>query len=672
MTRVLETAGGYAFKRWLQSKVRTGTRVPVFPQSAEEVAPYQKIVRKIFESAVGPPPAYAPLDAEIHRVHERDGYRIEAVSLSTFHGLRMTGTAFVPKTDRPVPGVLAVHGHARPPRGEETLQRRCISLAKLGYFVLAFDVMGAGERSVELPGSRHGRHDGAAFWTLGTSLFSIQIHENYRACDYLVSRPEVDPDRLAITGESGGGFQSFYSGAWDERFRVVVPVCGCSANHKTITAGNCVCAIPFGLARELEQFDLLGLMAPRALLVMNASGDALETFSFPDAQETTERASHLWDFLGESEKVLYRTLPEQHGYPRSAREACLGWFHRWLKDGTGHEPIEEPEVELEEYADLSCYPGASCSHVMTEHAYFSQERDRAITEGNRLSQERVADLFRLPETIGPLWTEHIGRIRNTDNLIDPALSALVLGQIFHGDGGLLMPAFACWPDYECVAEEILIVIGDTKVDALRSPIAQKALSSGTAVWAIDLPDLGEAEVHSGLTAPAEPTDEQRWLSRITAMSACHALGFSLASVWLGALQCLIDLAHERGQSVYVCACDGPATAVLAGSSCLRDVRHIITCRPVVSYATHDVFQNVPIESLLPNALTVGDVSELAAFRAPEPLTVVMPLAMDGCELAAEHHAGLFRPIHARYEAEGARNAFRVVFAAESDDLSVWP
>ena len=71
----------------------------------------------------------------------------------------------------------------------------------------------------------HGDMTAATLLPLGTPLSGLQVYENMRAVDYLLTRPEVDGDKIGITGASGGGNQTMYAGAWDKRFKCVVPVC---------------------------------------------------------------------------------------------------------------------------------------------------------------------------------------------------------------------------------------------------------------------------------------------------------------------------------------------------------------------------------------------------------------------------------------------------------------
>src|SRR5260370_18144528 len=104
----------------------------------------------------------------------------------------------------------------------------------------------------------------------------MQVYDNRRAVDYLLTRDDVDGTKLGITGASGGGNQSMYAGALDERFKAVVPVCSVGNYQAYLKAACCVCEVLPVALRFTEERDVLGLVAPRALLVINASRDAIQ------------------------------------------------------------------------------------------------------------------------------------------------------------------------------------------------------------------------------------------------------------------------------------------------------------------------------------------------------------------------------------------------------------
>ena len=239
------------------------------PGTVEDWQKTRTDLRDLLLKAWGGFPA-EPCPLEARKLGEivRDGYRVEKIVFQTMPGVWMTANAYVPdgKPEQTFPAVLCVHGHWAGAKQDPVVQSRCIGLAKLGFFVLCVDAFGAGERAIgEALGEYHGEMTGATLLLLGRPLSGIQVYENMRAVDYLQSRPEVDPSRLGVTGASGGGNQSMYAGAYDERFRCVVPTCSVGNYQAYLSAACCMCEVVPGILQRHEEGHVLGLAAKASI-----------------------------------------------------------------------------------------------------------------------------------------------------------------------------------------------------------------------------------------------------------------------------------------------------------------------------------------------------------------------------------------------------------------------
>jgi cephalosporin-C deacetylase-like acetyl esterase len=135
------------------------------------------------------------------------GVVIERLTFPSRPGVRVTANLYRPDSLRGrLPTVLSVHGHWAWARIDSVVQTRSVALARLGYVCLCVDAFGSGERAIEPgPGTYHGGLVGASPGPVGTPLIDLQVYDNRRAVDYLISRPEVGASLLAIDGASGGG-----------------------------------------------------------------------------------------------------------------------------------------------------------------------------------------------------------------------------------------------------------------------------------------------------------------------------------------------------------------------------------------------------------------------------------------------------------------------------------
>ncbi|HEY2155261.1 MAG TPA: acetylxylan esterase, partial [Isosphaeraceae bacterium] len=315
-------------------------------------------VRRGLERSFGRVPSRpCDLGPEVLGTLKRDGYAIERLTFQSRPGVRVTANLYRPDpVPGPCPAVLSVHGHWPWARIDPTVQSRNIGLAKLGHVVLAVDAFGAGERAIDpKPGTYHGGLVGASLWPAGVPLLGLQVYDNRRAVDYLITRAEVDPKRLAITGASGGGNQTLYAGATDNRFAAVVPVCGIGTYSSYLGTGCCICEMNVAGLTYADTGDLLAMMAPRALLVISATQDAVQ-FSVGEAARSVAHARHRYRALNAEERLRHVPVESKHDYGRPMREAMYGWLDRWLRDKGDGGPVPEPAHETEDPQLLRCYP----------------------------------------------------------------------------------------------------------------------------------------------------------------------------------------------------------------------------------------------------------------------------------------------------------------------------
>ena len=196
----------------------------------------QVMIRKTLIEIVGPLPAKTPLNALITKTITKDKYIVEHIIFESQPGFYVTSSLFIPaglKKGARVPAVIYCSGHTAEGYRSEVYQHVILNLVSKGFIVFAFDPVGQGER-LEYYDTKTGKsviggptmehsYPGAQAFIAGSSQALYMIWDGIRAVDYLVTRKEVDPARIGITGRSGGGTQSAYIAAMDDRIYAAAP-----------------------------------------------------------------------------------------------------------------------------------------------------------------------------------------------------------------------------------------------------------------------------------------------------------------------------------------------------------------------------------------------------------------------------------------------------------------
>jgi hypothetical protein len=174
----------------------------------------------------------------------------------------------------------------------------------------------------------------------------IQIVDNMRGIDVLSSLPFVKKDKIGATGASGGGNQTMYLSAFDERISAIMPVVSVGSFESYVYGMNCLCELlPDGLTIT-EEAGILALIAPRPLRIGNALYDCNHDFSVAEMLKTYHSVERLYWRLGKPENIAYSVVDRVHGMTDRQREAVLGHFDQFLKGAGTGTPLPEPDYEL--------------------------------------------------------------------------------------------------------------------------------------------------------------------------------------------------------------------------------------------------------------------------------------------------------------------------------------
>jgi hypothetical protein len=279
-----------------------------------------------------PMPERTPLRPVIFDEVAHPDYTVSKVYFESLPGFFVTGNLYRPIGDGPFPAILSPHGHWTYGRLENTAVNsgpgRAIGLARQGFVVFAHDMVGYGD-SRQLTHTFGGRREN--LW--GLSLGGLQLWNGIRALDFLETLPYVRRDGFGVTGESGGGTQTFLLASIDLRVAVAAPVNMISLHMQ----GGCLCENMPGLRLDTNNVEIAATIAPRPLLMVAATGDwTAETL---EAEYPAMR--DLYALVGAGSKVNAVRFTAEHNYNKDSREAMYAWMARWLQHAP--EDVKRPE-----------------------------------------------------------------------------------------------------------------------------------------------------------------------------------------------------------------------------------------------------------------------------------------------------------------------------------------
>jgi dienelactone hydrolase len=301
-------------------------------------------LKRQFLSMAGldPLPERTPLKATVTGTLDRDGVAIEKLHFQSRPGLYVTANLYRPKPGgAKLPGILYVCGHSGRGRdGNKTaFQDHGTWFASNGYVCLIVDTLQLGE----VAGIHHGTYREGRWWwhSRGYTPAGVECWNGIRGIDYLCSRPEVDPNRIGVTGISGGGATTVWVAAADERVKVAVPVSGMSdlesyVSNKVIN-GHCDCMFVHN-AYRWEWTTILALFAPKPLLFANSDNDPI--FPMDGNRRIIARLRQCYGLLGAKDLVDEYVSKGGHDYRPDLRTAIFQFFERHLK-GTNKQVADE-------------------------------------------------------------------------------------------------------------------------------------------------------------------------------------------------------------------------------------------------------------------------------------------------------------------------------------------
>jgi dienelactone hydrolase len=595
-------------------------------KSKEDWIKRQKKVKNILMDITGPFPEKTPLNAIVTGVLKKDGYKIEKIVYESMPNFYVTGGLYIPDGRGKKPAILFVSGHTQNAFRYGSYQVMILNLVKKGFIVFAIDPVSQGER-VQLynpeknqsyigPTTREHSYLGNQTFISGVSLIRYFIWDGIRAVDYLLTRKEVDPERIGVTGQSGGGTQSSFIFAFDERIRTGAPInyiTGFRRLLESIGPQDAEQNLYKAIMNGITHADLLEVRAPNPALI---SAGTRDFFSIQGTRETFAEIKKMYEAFEMTDNILLSEDDFGHGYTKKLREGIYKFFQKSLNQPGS--PDDE-EVKLTDEKELMITETGNVASAFDDfESVFDINKKETLALLNSLENSRKNIETHL-DGIPSKAAELSGFVNPPDDI-----KAVFRGRYqrqgycvemyaLHGEGDYIVPLLLFIPSSGGNFSSMIYLHPEGKItDAAPGGNIEQLVKKGYVVAAPDLVGTGEVQDNSYGSA---------YLALM--------IGRSIPGIQAGDV---IRVANFlKGQSyidknkIGAVAFNNMGTSLLHAAAVSNSFDNISLIGSLISYqrVSMNKFYNGRLsKTFVTAALTAYDLPDLAASVAPKKLNLL--------------------------------------------------
>jgi hypothetical protein len=589
----------------------------------------QEFARETLLNIVGPFPTKTPLNPRITNTILKDGYKVENIIYESQPGFFVTSSLFIPNGSEKVkkrPAIIYCSGHSTDGYRHDIYQHVILNLVKKGFIVFAFDPVGQGER-LEYYDSKTGKstakatehsYPGAQVFITGSSHAWYMIWDGIRAVDYLLTRKEVDPARIGMTGRSGGGTQTAYFAAMDDRIKAAAPENYITNFTRLIQEKGPQDAeqnLFNSIERGIDMADFLEVRAPKPTLMITTTRDM---FNIQGASETANEASRVYKAYGMPEKFRMITDDSVHASTKKNREAMYAFFQKYL-DNPGDSSDKELTILTPE--ELQVTKTGQVSTSLNSETIFSLNMKTAAKLENKLQSSRknfpgyLAGVLKSAKKLSgykePVKSNEpvsTGRFQKDGYVIEK--------YFVKGEGDYPIPYLLMKPENQNHKALIYLNPLGKSVEALSGGEMEWFVKNGFTILAPDLLDIGEMGPGNARTTR---TNFRNWHASIL-------IGRSILGIQAGDVVRLLHLLKKNMgmNEVYGLARKEMAPILLHVAAFDSAITRIALIEPYYSYRSivmNRFYTPDFITGTVPAALTAYDLPDLAASLAPRKLLI---------------------------------------------------
>lgn len=641
----------------------------------------QEVVNQKLEKILGPFPDKTPLNAHVTGVIKRKNFRVEKVIYESMPNYFVTAALFIPnKVKKHAPAVIYASGHTTEGFRSKTYQHIIINLVEKGFVVLAFDPVGQGERlqyydpvKGKSPFGATAEHSypGGQCYISGYSPTKYFVWDAIRSVDYLMTRKEVDPKRIGMTGRSGGGTQTAYAAAFDERIKAAAPECFITSMTyvlKSIGPQDAEQNLFHMICEGLDHADLLEVRAPKPTLMVTTTRDF---FSIQGARETFREARNFYKAIGAEENMNMVEDDNVHTSTKLNREAMYAFFQKTLDL-----PGDPTDMDVEVFKEEELW-ATSTGQLVTSlkgETIFSLNKQLVEKQIENLELSRKdCDLsieeirasarewsgFEYPNTLGKVVFS--GRYVNSDFVLEKYL--------IQGSGDYMLPAVLYKPQKNS-RKKIILLLDDDGMEhaANKGVLAHELVKYGYGVILADLPGIGklgpgylEGDAYIGKVS------YNQWFAGIL-------VGKSIVGLQAEDIVRLSSFAssHCRQANGIIAISSGVVGAALLHAGAFdQEIEKICLIREPATYediATTRDYSPKFISATVAGAINDYDLTDLGCVLYPRKLLLINPLSADGNALSREEADNTWSLLRKMYLRKGVPGNFEIVTGKDEQSV----
>jgi cephalosporin-C deacetylase-like acetyl esterase len=592
----------------------------------------QQWIKKTLQEVVGSFPAKTPLNATITRSYDKEGYHLENIIYESRPGYYVTSALYIPDGAKKAPAIIYCSGHSDNGYRSNGYQNEILNFVKKGFVVFAFDPMGQGERlqyynpkttksRFRWPSYEHS-YPGAQLFITGNTMANYFIWDGIRAVDYLLTRKEVDANRIGITGRSGGGTQSAYIAAFDDRIKAAAPenyITNMKRLFQAMGPQDAEQNFFYGIKKGVDMADLLAVRAPKPTLVVTTSQDM---FPIQGAIETVNEVARIYKAYGKPENFSMATDDAPHASTKKNREASYVFFQKALNN-PGNPKEEEVKLPTKEELQVT-KTGQIATSLNGETAFSLNSRD---------AEKRMQKLEAARKNIPAYFSSIIQSARELSGYEEPrpTEAPLFAGQIqrdgyviqkylLKGEGDYMIPYIILKPEASTQKAMLYLNAEGKAADVEVGGDMEWFVKNGVMVVAPDLVGIGEM-------GPGEFKGD----SYVDSVSyniwfAGILTGRSIAGIRAGDVVRIINQLKKEGlKEFYGLAKKQMAPVLLHAAAFNKDISKVALIQPYSSYRAivMDNGYNADfLHSTVAGSMGVYDLPDLAASLAPKELLLI--------------------------------------------------